>query len=158
MCPSSYGCTREVTKEALESHRRRQLLRVTLASRLHRNFPSASRLDRCTPTMKQLLYNIDNKILWNFSFPNHWNLTDIHFDGFTASSACVRKTLEHANDVSKPLAWKCVTLLAVINGIFYFCWPWTRGGPNLRCDACVFQWSTHLKNISDDIDFFNSVS
>ena len=31
----------------------------------------------------------------------HSKLTDVHLNGFIASSACVCKTMEHADDVSK---------------------------------------------------------
>jgi len=50
-------------------------------------------------------------ILSNFSF--HWKLTDMHFNTFIASSSCIHKIMEPADDVSKLLHWKklCVTLL-----------------------------------------------
>ena len=42
-------------------------------------------------------------------------LTDMHFIGFIASSACVREIMEHADEVSKLLGGNCVTLVKMLS-------------------------------------------
>ena len=68
--------------------------------------------------MKELFYDID--ILYEILVsPNYWKFTEMHFNGFIASSACGHKNMEHADDVSKFLGWNCVTLLAIIQKVLY---------------------------------------